>query len=110
MIVQTPIPPIPPVPQLPGVPFDPELIVLIIIASLVAATVILWPIMRALARRLEGKGTVDAALKSEVDQIYHRLGEVDTLHGRVAELEERLDFTERMLARAPEAPGPQPDG
>jgi Tfp pilus assembly protein PilO len=106
MIAQTPIPPIPPVPQMPAMPFDPELVVLIVIASLVAATVILWPIMRALARRLEGKGSVDAALKSEVDHLYQRLGEVDALQSRVGELEERLDFTERMLARAPDAPGP----
>jgi len=60
--------------------------------------------VRALARRLEGKGTGDAALRAEVEQLHHRLGEVDALQGRVAELEERLDFTERMLARTPEAP------
>ena len=55
--------------------------------------------MRALARRLEGKGATDAALRAEVEQLQQRLGEVDTLHQRVAELEERLDFAERMLAR-----------
>jgi hypothetical protein len=32
--------------------------------------------------------------------LHQRLAEVDVLHQRVAELEERIDFTERMLARA----------
>jgi Tfp pilus assembly protein PilO len=86
-------------------PFDPDLIVPIVVAALIAVTVILWPLMRALARRLEGKGSLDASLKAEVEQLHQRLGEVDALQGRLAELEERLDFTERMLARAPEAPG-----
>jgi hypothetical protein len=31
--------------------------------------------------------------------MHHRLAEVDTLQQRVAELEERLDFAERLLAR-----------
>ena len=38
--------------------------------------------------------------------MHHRLAEVDTLQQRVAELEERLDFTERLrratLATLPE--------
>ncbi len=105
MIQQTPIPPTPPV--------DPNLIfqyggvvLLIVLACLTAATIILWPIVRAFGRRLEGKGTGDVALKVEVEQLHHRLGEVDALQARVAELEERLDFTERMLARTPDAPTP----
>jgi Tfp pilus assembly protein PilO len=95
MILQMPMPPI---------PLDPGTIGLIVVFSLVAATIILWPLARALARRLEGKGTGDATLKAEVEHLHQRLGEVDALQGRLAELEERLDFTERMLARAPEAP------
>lgn len=99
-------PQIPPPP--PGPPFDPNMIwmsdngppaiVMIVLLSLVAATVILWPIMRALARRLEGKGG-DPALRAEVEQLQHRLGEVDSLQHRVNELEERIDFTERLLAQ-----------
>jgi hypothetical protein len=104
VIAQTPIPPIPPMPDMPMMPFDPDMVALIVIASLIAATVILWPIMRALARRLEGKGAVDLGLKSDVEHLHQRLGEVDVLQARVAELEERLDFTERMLARTPGAP------
>jgi hypothetical protein len=72
---------------------------MIVFLGLVAATIILWPVMRALARRLEGKGSADAALRAEVEHLQQRLSEVDVLHHRVAELEERIDFTERMLAR-----------
>jgi hypothetical protein len=106
MMQQTPVPPMPP-------HFDPNLIfmqhggppaiVFIVVAALAASVIILWPLMRAFARRVEGKGGVDAGLRAEIDQLQARLGEVDVLHGRVAELEERLDFTERLLAQAHDA-------
>lgn len=111
-MIQQPIPPAPPVP--PDIPsqFDPNLIwlsdggppaiVMIVLLALVATTVILWPVMRALARRLDGKGAADPALHAEVEQLHQRLGEVDVLHQRVAELEERIDFTERIVAQGRE--------
>jgi hypothetical protein len=102
----------PPPPDLPPAPpFDPNLIfmndgvgpaiVMIVFLALLATTIILWPVMRAFARRVEGKGQTDPALRAEVEQLQHRLGEVDHLQQRVAELEERIDFAERMLARPP---------
>jgi hypothetical protein len=103
-----PVPPTPPTPP----PFDPNLIwmndggppaiVMIVFIGLLATTVILWPIMRALARRLEGKTGSDPSLRTEVDDLHRRLGEVDTLQMRVNELEERLDFAERLLTRGEE--------
>jgi hypothetical protein len=106
------IPPTPPTPPMP--PFDPNLmwlndngpaaIVMIVALSLLAATVILWPIMRALGRRLESRsGGQDSALRAEVDNLQRRMGEVDTLQMRVNELEERLDFAERLLTRGQES-------
>jgi hypothetical protein len=102
--------PTPPTPQAP--PFDPNLIfmnhgvpgsvLLIIIAALTATVIILLPVMRAFGRRLEGKGGGDPALRSDVDHLHARLGEIDTLQTRVAELEERVDFTERLLAQSRE--------
>jgi len=107
VMLQAPVPPVPPTP-----PFDPNLVfihggmdkgvVAIVVFALIAATVILWPVMRALARRLEGK-SVDPALRDEVDRLQHRLEEMDTLQVRMAELEERLDFAERLLTRGPES-------
>ena len=105
------------IPPVPAPPFDPNLIFrndggppaidLIVFLGLLATTIILWPVMRAFARRLEGKGASDPALHAEIEQLQHRLGEVDGLHQRVAELEERIDFTERMLART-QAPAALP--
>jgi hypothetical protein len=107
MLIQG-VPPTPPVP--PDPPFDPNLLFLsdggppivlpIVIAALTAMVIILWPIMRAFGRRLEGKGGGDPALRAEVEQLHARLSEVDALHHRVAELEERVDFTERLLSQA----------
>lgn len=107
------VPPLPPPP--PSPPFDPNLIFMqdwgppfilfIVLGALAAATIILSPIVRAFARRLEGKGSGDAAFRAEVEQLQSRLAEVDTLHTRVAELEERVDFTERLLAQAHDAQG-----
>jgi len=110
MILQAPVPPAPPTP-----PFDPNLVfmnggidagvVTIVVFALLAATIVLWPVMRALARRLEGK-SADPALRDEVERLQHRLEGMDALDARVAELEERVDFTERMLVRGQESPEP----
>jgi len=107
MILQA-VPPVPPAVPVPS--FDPNqlpmsgpAIVIIVLAALAAATIVLWPLARALARRLEGRGGADATLASELEQVHHRLAEVDALQQRVAELEERLDFAERLLARGPAA-------
>jgi uncharacterized protein involved in exopolysaccharide biosynthesis len=109
MMLQQPVPPVPPI----GPQFDPNLIfmndggpptvLLIVIAALTAMTIILWPIMRAFGRRLEGRGNADSALRAEVEQLHSRLAEMDSLHARVLELEERVDFTERLLAQTHDA-------
>ncbi|HMH56499.1 MAG TPA: hypothetical protein VK535_09600 [Gemmatimonadales bacterium] len=103
-MLQGPVPPVPPTTQ-----FDPNLIfmnhgppgsvLLIIIAALTATVIILWPIMRAFGRRLEGRGAADPALRADVEQVHARLAEMDTLQARISELEERVDFTERLLAQ-----------
>ena len=99
MIVVQAVPPVPPpVPSIP-MQLDPPAIVMLVLLITVAVTLICWPIARAIARRLEGKPSVTPALQGELDQLHHRLADVDLLQQRVAELEERLDFTERLLAR-----------
>jgi hypothetical protein len=107
------VPPAPPIPPPPSAQFDPNLIFLndggppvilfIVIAALTAAVIILWPIMRAFGRRLEGRAGADPAVKADIDHLHARLGEVDALRTRVLELEERVDFTERLLAQTHEA-------
>jgi anti-sigma-K factor RskA len=71
-----------------------------VIAMLTAITIILGPIAWALARRLGRKADPDSALRAEVDQLHTRLAEMDSLQARVLELEERVDFAERLLAQA----------
>ena len=102
---------VPPIPDPPSIPIDPNMvltsmdspaIVMIVLLVMTACTIVLWPLVRALARRLEGRGGQDAALRGEVEHLQQRLGEVDQLQVRIAELEERLDFTERMLAQSRE--------
>jgi hypothetical protein len=51
---------------------------------------IVQAIIHAIASRRQGSGVVDTAT----------LAEVDALRTRLAEVEERLDFAERLLARA----------
>lgn len=58
---------------------------------------VLRPIGLAIARKLEGQAGADArAVEHLRDEL---LGEVDGLRQDVAQLSERLDFTERMLAK-----------
>jgi hypothetical protein len=65
----------------------------------VAVGMLFGPIGSAIARRLEGKTAADPAGQAEVEQLHARIGEMDTLQARVAELEERVDFAERLLAQ-----------
>jgi hypothetical protein len=92
VIVQTiPSPP-------PWVTMPPQVTLLIVLGFFAACAVVLYPLMRALGRRIEGRHA-DTALRGEVDQMRHRLEEMDGLSGRLMELEERVDFAERMLTQ-----------
>lgn len=101
MLLQTPLPP-PPM-----VPFDPNQLVPLIgaIGGMVITGIVLWSffksdIARALAERIRGrkKGSdgiegVDAEHVAELEQ------RVIDMQGQIAEMAERLDFTERLLAQ-----------
>ena len=60
----------------------------------------LGPIGTAWGRRIEARLGGGARLNEELAQ---RLAELEACAQRVNELEERLDFAERMLAQGPEA-------
>ena len=102
VIAQTPLPPAP------GIPFDPnQLIPLIgVIGGMIVAGVVLYAFFKsdiaaAMAERIRGglhrrKGIDTAGDEPRVAQLGER---VDQLHGQVAELAERLDFAERLLAQ-----------
>jgi flagellar biosynthesis/type III secretory pathway M-ring protein FliF/YscJ len=114
--VEIPAPPPPPdVPDLPGFvtvqtgPPPAEWIgpVLAILAVAVLAAILLFPLVKAWARRIEARGA-DAELRGELDELRNRLADVEQHQVQVAELEERLDFAERLLAqsRTPDRIGP----
>ncbi len=101
-----PTPPVPPSPQVifqslpPWMTLPPAVTVLISLGFFAVCGVVLYPLMRAIGRRIEGKhlGT-DPALRSELDQLQSRLHELEQVQHRVLELEERVDFAERLLAQ-----------
>ena len=113
-VVQLPVPPTPPDPGLMLPPFwvtmPPGTVGLIFLGLTAAAVIVLWPIMRAIGRRLEGRGGADAALRAEVEQLRARLSDVDLMHQRLAELEERVDFAERLLAQRKDIPRLEAEG
>ncbi len=108
MAIQVPAPPQAPLP--PGVievhgggfPLDSSAIVMIVLASLAVLTLVLWPLARALARRLEGRGAPDPAMQHELDELRSRVHELEAGQVRMTELEDRLDFAERILAQRQE--------
>jgi hypothetical protein len=83
---------------------DPGFVVFLIPFAGIAALVALGlPLVRGVVRYLERKGAgggLEAeALRSEVDELRARLELVENSTGRLTELEERLDFAERLLTQ-----------
>lgn len=76
----------------------PEWIAPVIVMALLVIGVVLFPLVRAWARSIDRKG-VDPAILDEVHHLRERVSELESQSLRVQELEERLDFTERLLAQ-----------
>lgn len=80
------------------------IILFMIIGVPMLSIFVLPPIAKAIARRLEGRpGRQDEETAAELADLQARVGEIDSLQARMAELEERLEFTERLLATRREA-------
>ena len=88
----------------------PDLIVFQMAITAAFAWVLLrGPVGRAIASMLEGSSLPDGETSQLLDDLQHRLalleqrgmtsGEVEQAYNRIAEMESRLDFTERLLAR-----------
>ncbi|HUG28223.1 MAG TPA: hypothetical protein VMK53_07990 [Gemmatimonadales bacterium] len=117
-----PAPPLPPVGQAPVPPPDippevlawlqsvpPQLVLIVILTVLAIGGSLLFLLVRGIARRLEGGANIKE-LRAEVEAMRQRLAEMDDGGGRIADLEERLDFNERILAQVQREriPGPHP--
>lgn len=105
-VVQVPTPP-PDIPEVathvflpPWMTLPPQVTLLITLGFFAACAIVLYPLMRAIGRRLEGRSAgAEPALRAEVEQLRVRLSEVEALQHRVMELEERVDFAERLLSQ-----------
>jgi hypothetical protein len=100
LLAQAPLPPIPPVPPLPlGVAgADGPAMVMIALAVCLTLGVLFRPLVRAWARRLEGRGA-DADMIAELHELRVRVGELEGQQSRLTDLEERLDFAERLVSQ-----------
>lgn len=78
--------------------------VFLITLSMVGGAFLGWklfgPLVHALARRLERRASGDAGLGDTVTDLQARVHELEQQQSRMLELEERLDFTERLLVQA----------
>ncbi len=82
-----------------------EFVAPVVVLFIIVSGVLLFPLARAMARRLEGK-TVDAGLRDEIDALHQRVTELEQVEARIADLENRAEFSERSLARQRE-PAPE---
>ena len=82
----------------------PELPIIVLFISLAAVIVLRGPLGRAIGERIGRQRDAGDRelqdLKGEVEELRHQLGEV----------QERLDFAERLLARQDERAGALPKG
>ena len=74
-----------------------------VLAALAGGGVFFWlmlrgPVGKAIASLLEGDSQHDEELVMRVEDLESRLAELSLEQQRVGELEERLDFAERLLA------------
>lgn len=103
-VIQVPAPP--DIPEIatrvflpPWMTLPPAVTVIISVAFFAACAVVLYPLMRAIGRRIEGRTGPDPALAEEVAQLRARVADVESMQHRIMELEERVDFAERLLAQ-----------
>jgi hypothetical protein len=75
-------------------------VVLLLGVGLILATLI-WPLIRAIARRIEG-GTARAEIQAELEGLRERVRQLEEMQPRMLELEERVDFAERIVAKGRE--------
>ena len=68
------------------------------IGFLLSCVFVFPPIAKAVARRIEGR-TTSPELLDEVDELRREVAELPAVHAELAELRERLEFTERLLAQ-----------
>lgn len=81
----------------------PALVGIIFFLSAASVFILRGPLGKAWARRIEGaSGPADTRLGQVVEELQGRIAELEQQVDRLPELEERLDFAERLLAKGRE--------
>lgn len=96
--------PVPP----PWVTLPPPVIALVSLGALAAAAIVFLPLMRAIARRIEGRSPAEVAGRHELEELRDRVAALEQQQSQLHELEERLDFAERLLAAKKDVPQVRP--
>jgi hypothetical protein len=79
---------------------SPDLWAIVPIAGMGLSAFFMLGVYKLINRWLDAKHRRDAAVPSEeLRELQREVDELRALPGRLAELEERLDFAERLLAR-----------
>lgn len=61
------------------------------------------PVFKAIRRRLEGRSLPEPEVMAELEELRARVEGMQHVERRLGDLEERVDFAERMLAQQKEA-------
>jgi DNA repair exonuclease SbcCD ATPase subunit len=104
--LQTPVPDIPPIPPIPdfsqvivGPEVVPAWVPYVAALGIIMFGIIMFPIVRALARRIEGKTSNEAELRGEIEALHQRVADLEAVEQRMSELENRIEFSERLLTQ-----------
>lgn len=76
---------------------------IVLLTATISSAAVLYPLARAMARRLEGKPRDDGS-PAQLEYLADRVHDLERQAGRMQELEERLDFAERLLTEARQEP------
>ncbi|HEY4099967.1 MAG TPA: hypothetical protein VGM20_03725 [Gemmatimonadales bacterium] len=76
----------------------------IIIVTIGCVTGLIFPIVRGVVQHAQRRAAPHDELTEDVAQLRDRVAELDAVSLRVQELEERVDFAERLLAQRTQAP------
>src|SRR5216117_2719590 len=77
----------------------PEGVAFLVTLTIIGSTVLLFPLVRALAERIRSKN-VDAGVREELQVLREDLlAEIQQARREIGDLGERVDFTERLLAK-----------
>jgi len=77
----------------------PEEVVFLFVLTIIGSSVLLFPLVRALAERIRTK-SMDAGVKEELQMLREDLlAELQQTRREIGDLGERVDFAERLLAK-----------